>query len=75
MNKAEDKLWQNFESDFHLQDSCNLAQVDKYTKTLKKKDALLKPQFDRLSVITEQKLKKGIKALVLSFHLQRPAAL
>ena len=28
-NKTEDKLWQNFESDFHLQDSCNLAQVDK----------------------------------------------
>ena len=46
-----------------------------YTKTLKKKDALLKPQFDRLPVIKEQKLKKGIKALVLSFHLQRPAAL
>ena len=45
------------------------------TKTLKKKDALLKPQFDRLPVIREQKLKKRIKALVLSFHLRRPAAL
>ena len=51
------------------------ARSDKTTKTLKKKDALLKPQFDRLPVIRKQKLKKGMKAIVFSFHLQRPAAL
>ena len=51
------------------------ARSDKTTKTLKKKDALLKPQFDRLPVIRGQKLKKRIKALILSFHLQCPAAL
>ena len=46
-----------------------------YTKALKKKDALLKPYFDSLTVVVEKKLKKQIKALVLSFHLQRRAAL
>ena len=46
-----------------------------YTKALKKKDALLKPDFDSLPVGAETKLKKQIKALVLSFHSPRRAAL
>ena len=46
-----------------------------YTKALKKKDAPLKTDFDSLSVVRETKLKKGFKALVLSFCLQRRAAL
>ena len=45
------------------------------TKALKKKDALLKPDFDSLPVVGETKLKKGFKALVLSFHSRRRAAL
>ena len=45
------------------------------TKALKKKDALLKPNFDSLPVVRETKLKKGFKALVLSFHSRRRAAL
>ena len=46
-----------------------------YTKALKKKDALLKPDFDSLPVVGDTKLKRGFKALVLSFYLQRCAAL
>ena len=45
------------------------------TKALKKKDAPFKPDFDSLPVVRETKLKKGFKALVLSFHSQRCAAL
>ena len=45
------------------------------TKALKKKDALIKPDFDSLPVVEETKSKKGFKALVLSFHLRCRAAL
>ena len=45
------------------------------TKALKKKDAILKSDFDSLPVIGETKLLKGFEALVLSFHSQRRAAL
>ena len=45
------------------------------TKALKKKDALIKPDFDSLPVGAETKLKKQIKALGLSFHSPGCAAL
>ena len=34
----------------------------------KKKDAILKPDFDSLPVVEKTKLKKGFEALFLSFH-------
>ena len=43
-----------------------------YTKTLKKKDALLKPQFDRLPIIREQKSKKELKLLFSAFICDVP---
>ena len=45
------------------------------TKSLNKKDALMKLDFDNLPVVGETKLKKQLKALVFSFHLRGRAAL
>ena len=45
------------------------------TITFNKKDALMKLNFDNLSVVRETKLKEQLKALVFSFHLRGRAAL
>ena len=39
-----------------------------------KKDALVNVKFDNLPVVENQKLKKGIKALGILFHLRPTAA-